>query len=43
MAINPTANSIRNQTNGKASSEINAPSTAVNPQIKTINGDANNF
>jgi hypothetical protein len=34
--MNPTAKSIRNQTNGKASSEIKAPNTAVNPQMNTI-------
>jgi hypothetical protein len=36
MTINPTAKSIRNQTKGKASSEIKAPKTAVNPQMNTI-------
>lgn len=36
MKIKKTAKAIRHQTNGKASSEIKAPKTAVNPQIKTI-------
>jgi hypothetical protein len=34
--IKNTANNILNQTNGKASSEINLPRIAVNPQINTI-------
>ena len=34
--IKNTANNILNQTNGKASSEINLPRMAVNPQINTI-------
>ena len=36
MKIKPTANNIRNQTKGKACSEINFPKMAVKPQIKTI-------
>ena len=34
--INPTAISILNHTSGNASSEINSPKIAVNPQMKTI-------
>src|SRR5690606_25427267 len=34
--INPVASSILYQTRGIASKEINAPNTAVNPQINTI-------
>ncbi len=34
--INAKAKAIRYQTNGKASSEINLPNIAVNPQINTI-------
>ena len=36
MKINKTAIDILHQTNGKASREIKAPKTAVNPHIKTI-------
>jgi hypothetical protein len=36
IAINPIAKTIRNQTKGNASREINAPNMAVNPHINTI-------
>ena len=36
MRIKITANNIRNQTNGMASSVINLPKIAVNPQMNTI-------
>lgn len=36
MKIKRTAIDILHHTKGKASREINAPKTAVNPQINTI-------
>jgi hypothetical protein len=43
IPINITAKSILYQTNEGASSEINAPKMAVNPQINTMGENSNNF